>query len=126
MRPETYSNMPPNTPDWVLKLIADGPHGGWFRPYKLSEGHPVLTEEWECLYECGDAFTADDVVFVQPFHDVDEARWVATHRKCMAEALGLEDLLEMTPIERFYRGRGLDSSGRNIEVSLLMPDDESA
>lgn len=90
MRPETARFLPPDTPDWILEFIESMPHGGWFIPFPVGEGHPLVAEGWLCLY-CQEFFEPGTKAFVQPFHGTGEAKWVATHHPCMAEALGIED-----------------------------------
>jgi hypothetical protein len=118
---EARRYLPQDTPEWILRIIDAGPHGGWFTPFEVGQGHPLVEEGWLCLY-CEEFFEPGQVAFVQPL--MNEGKWTATHRDCMAKALGIADLLEMSPLERFYRGRGLDGQGRSFEVSLAMSDED--
>ena len=87
-------SMPPGTPIWILEIIWNGPHGGWFTPFEITEGHPLI-DGWRCLY-CHDPFDAGEgKAFVQPFTREDGTSiWVATHHGCMAQALGLVDQVD--------------------------------
>jgi len=90
---QTKEYLPRYTPDWIMLLIRESPHGGWFVAFPVDAEHPLVVEEWKC-FMCEEPFQAGQRAFVQPYHGEDEYRWVASHDRCMAKALGIEDQVE--------------------------------
>jgi hypothetical protein len=88
---EAGSMLPEKTPAWILTFLGTTPHGGWIQPIPLEAGHPLVTEEWTCAH-CTELLAGgDDYAIIMPFHGntVEDSKWVAYHRKCSMELLGL-------------------------------------
>lgn len=124
MKYVTRAHLPPSTPEWILEIIEKSPHGGWFVPFQITPGHPLLEEGFVTCFACGREFHEGEYAFVQPFFDGETKRWVATHRLCMAKQLGVDHLIDKTPLARFYMGHGTDGKGRTLEVVLAFSDED--
>ena len=87
------------TPSWIQQIIDTSKSGGWITPIPLTEDHPLVVEEWTCSY-CDRPFLVyslliqligeEQYAIVMPFRGHPQGpRWIATHRKCSLETLGL-------------------------------------
>lgn len=89
------------TPGWIDNIIesvkANTGHTGWITPIELSETHPLVyqlhgSHRWTCFH-CDAHFAADQVAIVMPFcgFEGENPRWIAYHRDCSLEVLGIKD-----------------------------------
>lgn len=90
---QSSAHLPDRTPEWIVQFIGSTPHGGWIHPIHLTAEHPLVKESWGCQH-CFQPFRPGDVGIIMPFHSSAGGRWIAYHRHCSSDLLGLSEKAE--------------------------------